>query len=797
MFEQEKQKFSSMVLLLSNEMRYAEALSEVVSSPDDCGFLAKEYLKFTDIAGTSLNLAKHLISFELNKYKATPQSIFRSNSFPTKLLGNYTKLVGKQYLKVLLGPLLDDLIDENQSLEIDINKVRRDSNIKNPEEEVEKNLKHLQLWCDKFLDRMMSPEMINKIPLEVFFVCRAISEVADALELDTPVLIGSFMILRFINPAIATPQAYNLIDSSKLSPISLRNFILISKVIQNLANSTRKRKEQFMTLLETYTEQRQTKMRNYFSSILFRHTSKNINFAMNNYIPLEAINMDSYDKKPMLRMHCLLYKNAVDITKYIFNREVKLVKSVNTIMTSTLEFIVLLFDLQKVVNESDKLIAKPIEVNNLCIECQKTLIELIQERKLDINNTEFEKACFFYRSTINTSEGDDTVFILIMRRINSEILSQPAALLFHLIKTLGDDFGKPIKLVFDFTYQQFNSATMQSIDEFISFLMFVFSPELFTTFLNEWFLLCADPKVERAVNELVVDIQSQRPNHPQIPNIVHAESVKDLCSYLNTIYINIPQLSKNLPATSYRVKHKARVSNEREIIITPFSVFSFNPITKALIGIYNYHLLANLVIEKNKLMLEFAGDKSVPFILSLEKAEMTEYTTDISETPIPKWDYLLLENYYNDTITYSSKEVKDIYTQIFHMLQFRKHIESFRERKADRFYTIEYATKLAQDDDDGTLGLFLVACDEVIILSMDEESENVFKYAIDCRYPIALIRSISLDEHDIQSVCIDVFNEEEPIYITSDASKELLNDVKEMIELYSKRQWARIKSQEE
>lgn len=79
---------------------------------------------------------------------------------------------------------------DNVNLEIDPEK------LKTNEKDIDKNRFMLQDWCDKFLSRIMDPETIKGMPIEVRVVASYIAEVADSLQLDTPILIGSYIMLR-------------------------------------------------------------------------------------------------------------------------------------------------------------------------------------------------------------------------------------------------------------------------------------------------------------------------------------------------------------------------------------------------------------------------------------------------------------------------------------------------------------------------------------------------------------------------------------------------------------------------
>lgn len=64
---------------------------------------------------------------------------------------------------------------------------------------MEKHQRRLKEWCEKILDRIFDPELVDKMPQKLRIVASYIAEVSDSLQLDTPVLIGGFIILRFVH----------------------------------------------------------------------------------------------------------------------------------------------------------------------------------------------------------------------------------------------------------------------------------------------------------------------------------------------------------------------------------------------------------------------------------------------------------------------------------------------------------------------------------------------------------------------------------------------------------------------
>jgi hypothetical protein len=81
-------------------------------------------------------------------------------------------------------------------------------------------------------------------------------------------LIGGFFFLRFINPAIVTPQAYMLIDSLPTSAKHPRRTLtLIAKMLQNLANKPSYAKEQYMLTLNPFVEANKARINQFLNAL--------------------------------------------------------------------------------------------------------------------------------------------------------------------------------------------------------------------------------------------------------------------------------------------------------------------------------------------------------------------------------------------------------------------------------------------------------------------------------------------------------------------------------------------------
>jgi Ras GTPase-activating-like protein IQGAP2/3 len=71
--------------------------------------------------------------------------------------------------------------------------------------------------------------------------------------------IGGFFFLRYINPAIVTPQAYMLIDHCPEEQ-PRRTLTLIAKMLQNLANKPSYAKEPYMVHLAPFIDGNKTRL---------------------------------------------------------------------------------------------------------------------------------------------------------------------------------------------------------------------------------------------------------------------------------------------------------------------------------------------------------------------------------------------------------------------------------------------------------------------------------------------------------------------------------------------------------
>uniref|UniRef100_A0A6B2KX46 Ras-GAP domain-containing protein n=1 Tax=Arcella intermedia TaxID=1963864 RepID=A0A6B2KX46_9EUKA len=186
------------------------------------------------------NVSTALLEFFLKEEFNYGKEILRENGVLIKFLKPYLKVVGQQYLEQLIYPLVKEVCfnDKHMSYEIDPIKVDRS--------ELPKNRDRLVVRIHQFLEFLTSPKMLEAMPIGIRYLCKIVSELSTKVNPGSEhVYIGSLIILRFINPAVFSPEAYNLIPKHKPpSAYARRNLILISKVLQNLSNNTSSNKKE-------------------------------------------------------------------------------------------------------------------------------------------------------------------------------------------------------------------------------------------------------------------------------------------------------------------------------------------------------------------------------------------------------------------------------------------------------------------------------------------------------------------------------------------------------------------------
>lgn len=172
-------------------------------------------------------------------------------------------------MQSLLEPLIRPLLDDpNTSFEVDTARLE-------PHEDIEQNRKNLIALTEKVFDSIInsadkfppqlrsmchclyqvSGQPLPSLPftvfirISVFFVfilsCQVLSKRFPNLLQNNIGAVGTVIFLRFINPAIVSPQELGIVSKAVPSAVK-RGLMLMSKILQNIANHVEFSKEQHM-----------------------------------------------------------------------------------------------------------------------------------------------------------------------------------------------------------------------------------------------------------------------------------------------------------------------------------------------------------------------------------------------------------------------------------------------------------------------------------------------------------------------------------------------------------------------
>eukprot|EP01114_Cavostelium_apophysatum_P015111 TRINITY_DN4052_c0_g1_i3.p1 TRINITY_DN4052_c0_g1~~TRINITY_DN4052_c0_g1_i3.p1 ORF type:complete len:946 (+),score=210.27 TRINITY_DN4052_c0_g1_i3:187-3024(+) len=191
-----------------------------------------------------------------------PGSIMRGNCIASKIVKEYLNKIGRNYLQELLGASLAQICAD-KSMEID--ELRLD----NPQD-IEQNKNLLLDRVRSIVQHIMSKDMINCMPPQLKLIANIFAEFAHKYAPEQfHALVGGFLLLRYVNPALSNPDVYDLVPSENVSITTRRNLVLITKIIQNLSNGLEfGNKEPFMMCMNDYIKANRWKMEQYFQNIV-------------------------------------------------------------------------------------------------------------------------------------------------------------------------------------------------------------------------------------------------------------------------------------------------------------------------------------------------------------------------------------------------------------------------------------------------------------------------------------------------------------------------------------------------
>ncbi|KAL6059391.1 Ras GTPase activating protein ira2 [Balamuthia mandrillaris] len=205
-----------------------------------------------------LPLMQYALAYEIQNTE-NKSLLFRNESMAQILVGHFSRLVGSEYLQRVLRPLIKKLLAPEMEIEVDPTKLEGET--------LKKNQARLRSTCEAFLQAIFNN--LNKIPSEFREICFVL-QIETKKKFPTLLyrVIGGFFFLRFLCPAIVTPDAWDIIDGP-LDAKQRRRLVLVAKVLQNLSNEVLfTTKQSYLTAMNDFVEEYTPRLHDFYDQLV-------------------------------------------------------------------------------------------------------------------------------------------------------------------------------------------------------------------------------------------------------------------------------------------------------------------------------------------------------------------------------------------------------------------------------------------------------------------------------------------------------------------------------------------------
>ena len=199
-------------LLLADDYSVVAAL-HVVADVCEVEPLAKALLLIFSAEGKELQAAARLVKQEFALHQHHPAQILRQQSLASRVLGEHARASGRGFLEAALGPELRRLVGSTSSYDLEVDPSRLESDASSTHR-LDENVRRLQQWGDAFVLALTSEGALGALPSSMRALAATIRAASAAHGLtpeQTTALVGGYLILRVVNPAIVTPEAHGLL----------------------------------------------------------------------------------------------------------------------------------------------------------------------------------------------------------------------------------------------------------------------------------------------------------------------------------------------------------------------------------------------------------------------------------------------------------------------------------------------------------------------------------------------------------------------------------------------------------
>ena len=213
-------------------------MCEVGASPEHED-MPEVLLAILDARGLAVRALECVIAKEVRECEHE-STLFRGNSFATKMLTSFGRARGYHYLRATLRDLMLSMCKRPRDYALDIDPhggvdaLTGDGGDQQQQQQSEA-VRNLETITEAFLQVITTNA---RMPRALKDICHAISEnVRAKFPESITTAVGGFVFLRLINPAVITPALVDLdlpVDTREIR----RGLTHVTKILQSLANNS-------------------------------------------------------------------------------------------------------------------------------------------------------------------------------------------------------------------------------------------------------------------------------------------------------------------------------------------------------------------------------------------------------------------------------------------------------------------------------------------------------------------------------------------------------------------------------
>eukprot|EP01087_Luapelamoeba_hula_P006749 TRINITY_DN1683_c0_g1_i1.p1 TRINITY_DN1683_c0_g1~~TRINITY_DN1683_c0_g1_i1.p1 ORF type:complete len:1537 (+),score=375.87 TRINITY_DN1683_c0_g1_i1:161-4771(+) len=263
----------------------------------------------------ALPLIQRLIAYEVSNavVEDGAGTLFRSNSPVCNLMSHHARIVGKSFIGAHIGPLVQSILHGiDHGTQYEVNPTMLDGDEASNASRIEANGENIILAAEKILNTLDA--VLPTFPKEIRLICHELhAQVILKFPEATHSTIGGYLFLRYICPAIVSPEIFDLVEGP-ISKDGRRALLLISKVLQQMGNGlTFESKEPYMGFLNPFIEANINPLRSFFHSVAAKgQDDDELKFEVSDKVTLS----DEEREDSAMLLHILLHENIESVEQH-------------------------------------------------------------------------------------------------------------------------------------------------------------------------------------------------------------------------------------------------------------------------------------------------------------------------------------------------------------------------------------------------------------------------------------------------------------------------------------------------